>query len=67
MSSKFSHMSNKELIKALGKEEWLNKELLDEYDRRYAEGAFPPKVRLTVDQLSEYLHNRYSKRRKKAF
>ena len=58
-------LTNEELFKLLGEVEWLDRDLLREYDERRHDGRIPPGEPIPLDKLEEYIHEKYSKRRQK--
>ena len=56
-------LTNEELFKLLNEVEWLDRELLREYDERSHDGRIPRGEPIPLDKLEEYIHERYSKRR----
>ena len=59
-------MSNEELFKLLREAEWLDRDLLREYDERTHDGRIPSRGEtIPQNKIQEYLHNKYAERRKK--
>lgn len=56
-------LSNEELFKSLSEAEWLDRDLLKEYDERSHDGRIPRGEPIPLDKLEEYIHERYSKKR----
>lgn len=59
------NLSNEELFKLLNKTDWLDRELLREYDERSHDGRIPRGPLIPQDQIEQYIKNKYSQKRKK--
>ena len=57
-------LTNEELDKLLEEAEWCDRDLLREHDERRHDGRIKLKS-IPMDNLEEYIHEKYSKRRQK--
>ena len=62
---KLTKLSNEELFKLLNEVDWLDRDLLKEYDERSNDGRIQWGESIPLDKLEEYIHEKYSKRRQK--
>lgn len=59
---KIKNLTNEELEKLLEEAEWLDRDLLREYDERCHDGRIQFKL-IPMENLEEYIHNKYAAKR----
>ena len=59
------NLTNEELYKLLNEIDWLDKELLQEYDERRHDGRIQIKAEIKIEDLEEHFRKRRKEREKK--
>ena len=59
------NLTNEELYEKLNQVEWLDRDLLREYDERSHDGRIPEGKTIPLENLEEHIRNKYASRRNK--